>query len=78
MTRPRTAHVTDVRPTVPADGEFFAPCTWLAIDSAGRRFGSTSADDARAMAERYNGLRCSAGVAALQRAFADTVVEVAA
>ena len=72
MNRPRSASVVDVRPTVPADGEFFAPCTWLALDSAGRRFGSTSADDARAMADKYNGLRRT-GLPAFQRAFGDTV-----
>lgn len=77
MTRPRTATVASVRPTVPADGEFFAPCTWLATDSAGRRFGSTSESDARAMAEHYNAPRRS-GVAAFQRAFGDTVVGSAA
>jgi hypothetical protein len=52
--------ITEVRPTRPDDGEFFAAMTWLAIDSTGRRFGSTSEREARSMAEKYNGLRSTA------------------
>lgn len=52
--RAHGASVVDMRPTTAADGEFFAPSTWLAIDSAGRRFGSDSQDAARALAEHYN------------------------
>lgn len=50
----KRATVIEVRPTRPEDGEFFAPSTWIATDSAGRRFGSDSEGAARKMAEDYN------------------------
>jgi len=53
----KRAHITEVRPTRPEDGEFFATTTWLAFDSAGRRFGSTSEAEARDLAEAYNAPR---------------------
>lgn len=53
MTRKRTAHIVEVRPTKPDDGEFFAPSTWIATDSEGRRYGSDSEEAARKLAEDY-------------------------
>lgn len=50
----KRAHVTEVRPTRPEEGEFFASCTWLAIDSRGYRFGGTSEVEARELLEQYH------------------------
>jgi hypothetical protein len=53
--RPKPAHIVEVRPTKPEDGEFFASTTWIATDSTGKRFGAESEAAARALAEKYNG-----------------------
>jgi hypothetical protein len=39
------------------DGPFFIGCRWVAVDSAGRRFGGDTEQEAREMAERYNHFR---------------------
>jgi hypothetical protein len=50
----KPAHVVEVRPTRPDDGEFFAPCTWVATDSTGKRFGAGSEAASRQLCETYN------------------------
>lgn len=50
----KRAQVIEVRPTRPDDGEFFAPCTWIATCSRGYRFGGTSEVEARELAEQYH------------------------
>jgi hypothetical protein len=53
--RPRTAHTVAVRPVHAADdGEFLAGCAWVAIDSAGRRFGAATEQAARDACDAYN------------------------
>lgn len=50
----KRAHITEVRQTKPEDGPFLADnCAWVAIDSAGRKFGGDTEADARHMAESY-------------------------
>ncbi len=53
----KPARIVEVRPKRPQDGEFFATCAWIAIDSYGRRFGHHSEAEARKLAEDYNRLR---------------------
>lgn len=56
----KRAIITEVRPIDDRDSErtreFMADggCTWLAIDSRGYQFGSTSEREARALAEQYH------------------------
>jgi hypothetical protein len=54
MAKHRHATVVEVRTTRAEDGEFLAPCAWLATDSTGRRFGGDSEVEARELAAQYN------------------------
>jgi hypothetical protein len=58
----KAAHLVEVRPTRADDGEFFTSSNtlWVATDSTGRRFGSSSEGEARQMLEQYNSRACRA------------------
>lgn len=60
----RAASVTAVRRTTEADRGTILPADrplepWIAIDTKGRRFLADTEHEARAMCERYNGLRAN-------------------
>lgn len=55
----RRATIVEVRPVRGNNDGHLAGCAWVAVDSAGRKFGAGTAHEARRMAETYNGIRQS-------------------